>query len=79
LVNPDTLLDFIERSQFKRAIISTPERDKLTKGRNGPPHNRHHVREWNSAEFKAYIGSRLKVEQHRVSKAGTQFVECSHK
>jgi hypothetical protein len=79
LVNPDTLLDFIERSQFKRAIISTPERDKLTKGRNGPPHNRHHVREWNSAEFLSYIGSRFKIEAHRVSKAGTQFVECCRK
>jgi SAM-dependent methyltransferase len=79
LVNPDTLLDFIERSQFKRAIISTPERDKLAKGRNGPPHNCHHIREWNSAEFVSYIGSRFKIEQHQVSKAGTQFVECSHK
>jgi hypothetical protein len=42
--------------QPKVLVISTPERDQLCLGtHNGPPKNIHHVREWNFAQFHAYV------------------------
>jgi hypothetical protein len=42
--------------QPKVLVISTPERDQLCLGtHNGPPKNIHHVREWNFAQFNAYV------------------------
>jgi hypothetical protein len=45
--------------QRTQVVLSTPERD-LRRGRDhmGPPDNSSHVREWNAAEFSAYLQSR---------------------
>ena len=50
-----------------RAVLSTPERDNL-RGRDcmGSPHP-DHVREWNAAEFRAFVeGCGLVVERQRL-------------
>ena len=59
LINPVPFLRLIRnllRQGVTAVIFSTPERD-LTRGEgdNGPPENPCHVREWNSAEFKALL------------------------
>lgn len=69
LVNPDPCLAFIRRhlAGHGAAYISTPERDVL-RGRHcmDSPHPMH-VREWNSAEFRALLESRgFLVERHHL-------------
>ncbi len=58
LVNPTPLLINLNQAltMARVAVISTPERD-LVRGFNncGPPANRHHVREWNLAEFRQLL------------------------
>ena len=73
LVDPDMLLDFFQKSQFKFIVLSTPERDKVQLYQRGylwtgPPSNRAHVREWNFSEFKNYISARFDVVEHFMSK-----------
>lgn len=76
LAEPNELLDYLEKLSPHRLIISTPERDELCNGtHNGPPHNLHHVREWNFAELHAYIGSRFQIREHFVINA-TQVIDC---
>jgi hypothetical protein len=76
LLEPNELLDFIKRLKAKSIILSTPERDQLCNGTyDGPPHNVHHVREWNFAEFSAYIASWFHIREHFVIN-GTQVVDC---
>ncbi len=58
-------------------VISTPERD-LTHGaqHNGPPPNPSHVREWNLAEFQAFMESEgLAVDYISVSPSNDQTFE----
>jgi len=54
LNNPDTLVKLIKNHTHSNTyiIISTPERD-YRRGKNnfGPPQNKYHIREWNSAEL----------------------------
>lgn len=64
LVDPDELLGFIERSAPRFAVISTPNRDNMPHSWDGPPRNSAHVREWSSAEFAMYIGSRFEILDH---------------
>jgi 2-polyprenyl-3-methyl-5-hydroxy-6-metoxy-1,4-benzoquinol methylase len=64
---PDTLLDLIEKSNPKLIILSTPDRDLLKSGHNGPPKNGAHVREWTMPEFYDYISSRFTVLEHFIS------------
>jgi 2-polyprenyl-3-methyl-5-hydroxy-6-metoxy-1,4-benzoquinol methylase len=64
---PDTLLDLIENSKPKLAILSTPDRDLLKRGQDGPPKNGAHVREWTMPEFYNYISSRFTVLEHFIS------------
>jgi 2-polyprenyl-3-methyl-5-hydroxy-6-metoxy-1,4-benzoquinol methylase len=64
---PDTLLDLIQNSNPKMIILSTPDRDLLKNGQNGPPKNGAHVREWNMPEFYNYISSRFIVLEHFIS------------
>ena len=81
LIDPDLLMNFIHSAKFKRAIISTPERDLLAEAFpnihsfNGPPTNKHHVREWNSAEFQKYISQFYEIERHYIVDKFTQIVE----
>jgi SAM-dependent methyltransferase len=70
LQDPDLLLGFVERLAPAWIVLSTPDRNLLRLGtHDGPPLNRTHVREWNMAEFRAYIGSRFQVVEHFVSNA----------
>lgn len=74
LVNPDLLLNWIAKFDFKYLVISTPDRDQMflrckKKGRadqiqKGPPLNTKHVREWNFQEFKKYIGQYFDIVSH---------------
>jgi SAM-dependent methyltransferase len=74
LKNPEDLLSFISKMNFKLLVISTPDRDKVQSyhfGRlfNGPPSNREHVREWNSAEFKKLIQDHFHIEEQFLCKS----------
>jgi SAM-dependent methyltransferase len=71
LVDPDKLLNYIEKFTHKNTfiILSTPERD-LLKGSNsnGPPTNKSHVREWNMFEFNNYLSSRrYQIDEHFIT------------
>jgi hypothetical protein len=82
LVNPDTLLSYLQKQEFKILILSTPERD-LVLGANsmGPPENSSHQREWNSNELIRYISDYFTIQEHAVVNQiqGTQIVICSKK
>jgi SAM-dependent methyltransferase len=61
LRDPDRLLRLIRASSHRstQVVLSTPERDRRRgEDHMGPPGNGAHVREWNAAEFSAYLGSR---------------------
>jgi hypothetical protein len=76
LPDPNALFHYIIRVKPRRIIISTPERDLIRDGKyNGPPANPAHVREWNFAEFRAYVDSFFEVDEHFVSCAA-QFTQC---
>ncbi|MCH9621698.1 MAG: hypothetical protein S4CHLAM20_11230 [Chlamydiia bacterium] len=70
IVNPDDLLNFINRFDFKYLVISTPDRDKLLEvqgkkqSQTGPPVNPAHMREWSFSEFEEYISSYFNVISH---------------
>jgi len=71
IIDPDDLLDFIEKIDFQIGIISTPDRETLVNrpGREwdseaGPPRNTTHLREWSFSEFSLYIGSRFEIIEH---------------
>jgi hypothetical protein len=64
VANPDTILETISRINPTFAILSTPDRNEIKLGtENGPPRNRHHVREWIHDEFVSYLGERFDVVQ----------------
>jgi SAM-dependent methyltransferase len=71
LVDPDKLLEYIERFSHKDTciILSTPERDLLRgSNSNGPPSNESHVREWNKSEFNNYLGSKnYRIKDHFIT------------
>ena len=73
LLEPNDLLEFINKINFKFLVMSTPERgviQELQKSfgwkveENGPPYNVHHVREWTFGEFKEYFSTFFNVEDH---------------
>lgn len=58
--DPHQLLAYVRRmiAPGGRAIISTPDRDRLEKATGlGPPHNPRHIREWNAEEFELLLSS----------------------
>jgi 2-polyprenyl-3-methyl-5-hydroxy-6-metoxy-1,4-benzoquinol methylase len=67
IVDPDSLLNLIENCNPKFAVLSTPDRDLLKSGHNGPPKNQSHVREWSMPELRDYVGSRFEVIEHFIS------------
>lgn len=70
VADPDELLSFMENIDFKVGVISTPDRDLVYGGTHyGPPINRAHCREWNSDEFRSYIGERFNVRRSFISNA----------
>lgn len=80
LQDPDKLLRFLSSIQFKKLLISTPERNAVA-GTNdyGPPENTAHYREWNAAEFYQYVSGFFKIEKQLVldDRSVTQVVICS--
>jgi SAM-dependent methyltransferase len=70
LVDPDDLLNFINRFNFKYLVISTPDRDKLPsiqqtqQSQTGPPVNSAHIREWSFDEFHQYIAEFFEIVDH---------------
>ena len=73
VLDPDELIDFINKIDFKHLVLSTPDRDVVQAlqrswGRDvkqhGPPHNVMHVREWSFEEFNRYISQSFEVEDH---------------
>lgn len=65
--DPDTILELIKLHGSKYFILSTPERDLVGRGLNGPPSNLSHVREWNKEEFYNYISLHFNVLEHIIS------------
>jgi hypothetical protein len=80
--NPDELIQFIEGIGFKMLFLSTPERDMI-RGRvdYGPPDNKAHMREWNSAELHKYLSRHFAIISHQVTniEQATQLVICKPK
>lgn len=70
LHDPDRLLRLIARVSHPgtSVVLSTPERDSRRGAADmGPPANPAHVREWNAAEFRAYLESRnFRVRDARI-------------
>jgi 2-polyprenyl-3-methyl-5-hydroxy-6-metoxy-1,4-benzoquinol methylase len=77
VTDPDSLLAYVARWHAHEIVISTPERDLLKLGtEDGPPRNKHHVREWNQKEFAAYISEYFTIVQHFICDNATQVVHC---
>lgn len=85
LRDPNKLLAFIKKLEFKTIIFSTPDRELMeARGypRFGPPENPCHVREWSKHEFKRYIeNAGFTIDNHVISNVpqATQMIECSYK
>lgn len=67
LLDPDQLLAFIRAHAHAKSVVllSTPERDVRRGTANNRSNKAAHVREWNQAEFRAYLeDSGFVVERH---------------
>lgn len=64
---PEKLLLFFKKINFKKLIISTPDRAILVQQKkatqNGPPWNPCHAREWNFEELSVYISTYFKISK----------------
>lgn len=82
VLDPSSVMEFIDRLATRYIILSTPDRDLMyppgSGYRHGPPSNRTHVREWNYREFERYVSSYFEVLDHRITNyvQGTQMVLC---
>jgi len=88
VLNPNDLLDYINKIDYKYVVISTPDRDLLRDTRptydrheEGPPENPCHVREWNMPEFNKYISRHFDIVYHGITNAQQycQAVVCIRK
>lgn len=83
VLDPDSLLSFLDSVSKNLIIISTPARDLIYKAGDydymGPPRNSCHVREWSFAEFDKYISSKFRIIKHEVTnrRQATQMILCS--
>lgn len=80
--HPDTMMDFLQKINFRYLILSTPERDRVAgKSDYGPPQNVFHYREWNAEEFKAYAAAWFRIEVQHIfqDKSITQALVCTKK
>ncbi len=82
LLEPDDLLEFISRIDFKHLVLSTPERRTIQELQksfgwqvqvNGPPHNLMHVREWSFDELREYLSQWFDIESQFMT---PKQVEC---
>jgi len=83
VVDPDTLIDYINKISFKYLILSTPDRDlvygrEASKYKTGPPRNVTHQREWSFEEFNKYISQYFKILDHYIInyRQATQSIIC---
>ncbi|WP_374328365.1 methyltransferase domain-containing protein [Azonexus sp.] len=80
LVDPNQLMFFLERQDFKYLVLSTPDRN-LVRGFEdmGPPANLAHVREWSYIEFRRYVSDWFDIVDHRITNIGqgTQMIVCT--
>lgn len=85
LVDPNELLEYLQKVSFKFLVISTPDREimypKESLLQRGPPQNPSHQREWSYREFDQYISRYFKVIDHRVTNfhQATQMMICVKK
>jgi len=78
IVDPDEMIETIKTARPKIIVISTPERSLIPGAENGPPPNKHHVREWTLREFNNYLRDHFDVIEHYVCNAEqwTQVAVC---
>ncbi len=77
--DPDLLVRRLKELSSKYTIISTPDRDLMSKYMQlGPPSNPSHCREWGFEEFENYIRKNFEVIDHRVTNKVqmTQLILC---
>lgn len=82
LLDPDMLINYIKRTNFKYLIISTPDRGLDSEmAQYGPPENIHHIREWNYKEFENYISKHFYIFSHVITNREnrTQTIFCRNK
>jgi hypothetical protein len=80
--NPDEMMDFLNRINFKWLVISTPERNSIRGIIDfGPPENTSHYREWDKQEFKTYTSKWFDVNEQIISqdKSVSQILVCRKK
>lgn len=84
LLNPNELLEYLQKISFKFLVLSTPDRSimypKESLFQNGLPQNPAHQREWNYKEFDQYISKYFKIIDHRITNfhQATQMMICTH-
>ncbi len=77
LLNPNELLEYVQRINPKWLVISTPDQLlRKSEGREGPPRNCCPIREWNMQEFYRYLSDYFFVVQHFISNEG-QATQCA--
>jgi hypothetical protein len=82
LVDPDQLICYLKRQNFKVLLISTPARELVYAPDDpaifGPPRNLAHQREWTFEEFNHYISIHFDVIDHRITNMhqATQLIAC---
>jgi SAM-dependent methyltransferase len=80
--NPDGLMDFLVKINFRWLVLSTPERNRV-RGKTdfGPPENTSHYREWSDTEFKSYVSGWFAVKDQRISgdQSVSQILFCQPK
>lgn len=80
--NPDELMDFLKKINFRFLVLSTPERNSVRGKKDfGPPENTSHYREWNAGEFREYVSQWFAVHEQIISndKSVSQILFCSKK
>jgi hypothetical protein len=78
--NPDEMMDFMKRINFKWLVISTPERNSIRGIKDfGPPENTSHYREWDKQEFKTYVSKWFYINEQIISqdKSVSQILICN--
>jgi SAM-dependent methyltransferase len=67
LVDPDELMRFLSKIEWKYLFLSTPDRDRLSvENRIGPPANKYHMREWSRKEFVQYVSAYFRVIESTI-------------
>lgn len=66
---PDLFLKTIfDHIKFDKLVISTPDRGLMNNVfKHGPPHNKHHYREWTFSEFGSFMKQFIEIEDHFIS------------